>query len=368
MESHRQIEERAARLLAKRDGGAWTDSDQAQFESWVRADTAHRVAVLRLEAAWEEARRLKAIAAGLPPGMVPPPGEWRRNLFFNHRNATIGRLLSSVSLKRLRPVHGIHWRGRVLSVAAACLLAIFVGSYILTLHLLDGGRFRTSIGEITDVRLQDGSRMTLNTNSEAWVKFTPNERRVELVRGEAFFDDVRDPKRPFVVYVGDKRVEAIGTAFSVDVGSRDIRVIVIQGAVRLEERNNDLARPGDRQAHGGSAESAGSGATGVLLDADMIARAAGRDLLVQNISLVQAEQALSWRSGFLTFHDTTLGDAVLEFNRYNSHQMLVGDPAVAGIRISGTFRPTDYQAFVHLLQEAYSIQATSSGDATLLGR
>jgi transmembrane sensor len=61
-----QIEEIAASWLARRDGGEWTEADQAELEAWLGASTAHRVAYIRLEVAWEQARRLKA--AILPSG------------------------------------------------------------------------------------------------------------------------------------------------------------------------------------------------------------------------------------------------------------------------------------------------------------
>jgi transmembrane sensor len=371
MESHRQIEEQAARLLAKRDGGAWTQADQAQLESWMGQATAHRVAVLRLEAAWEEARRLKAVAAGLRPGMVPPPGAWRQPPFFGNGDRKAERLLPPVRFRtRWTEDRGWRWRVRTLPAGAAILLALIGGCFILATVVLDRGRYTTSVGQVASVRLPDGSMMTLNTDSEARIKYEPAERRVDLARGEAFFDDVKDPRRPFVVYVGDKRVMAVGTAFSVSMNDNDIRVVVIQGQVRLQD-SKPVARPAahaEPAAHAGRMELPPAQSTDVLLDADTIARAAGADLLVQRISTMQAEQVLSWRKGYLTFHDTALADAIDQINRYNKHKIIIADPAAAAIRISGTFRPTDYEAFVHLLQEAYSIPATTSEEQTRLGK
>ena len=70
MDSHREIEDHAAALLARRDSGDWTDADQAHLEEWMAGSTARRVAVLRLEAGWENARRLRALGAGLPLAAV----------------------------------------------------------------------------------------------------------------------------------------------------------------------------------------------------------------------------------------------------------------------------------------------------------
>ena len=373
MESHKQIEEQAARLLAKRDSGAWSQADQAQLESWMGESTAHRVAVLRLEAAWDEARRLQAVAAGLRPGTVPPPGAWRRAPFFSDGNPRIrvGRLLTSISFRKERVgVAGRRWRARPLAASAAIVLAMVGGCFILITGLLDRGRYTTSIGQVASVSLPDGSMMTLNTDSEARVRYSGAERRIDLARGEAFFDDIKDPRRPFVVYVGDKRVVAVGTAFSVSRDRRDIRVVVVKGQVRFQDLRPASARMAhaDPVPHAGSMEPAAAQSTDVLLDADTMAHAAGGDLLVQNISIAQADQVLSWRRGYLTFHDTSLADAVNQLNRYNRHKIIIADPTVAAIRISGTFRPTDYEAFVHLLQEAYSIRAASTGGQTRLGK
>jgi transmembrane sensor len=71
-----QIEETAAAWLARRDGEEWSAADQAELTAWLEASTAHRVAYIRLEAAWQKARRLKAVAAGVPAAEVPPPGNW----------------------------------------------------------------------------------------------------------------------------------------------------------------------------------------------------------------------------------------------------------------------------------------------------
>jgi transmembrane sensor len=60
-----QIEEIAANWLARRDGEGWSAADQVALAQWLDASTAHRVAYVRLEAAWRKSRRLKALAAGV---------------------------------------------------------------------------------------------------------------------------------------------------------------------------------------------------------------------------------------------------------------------------------------------------------------
>jgi len=58
-----QVEQTAAAWLAQRDAGNWNSRDEAKLVTWLDASTAHRVAYVRLEVAWERARHLKVMAA-----------------------------------------------------------------------------------------------------------------------------------------------------------------------------------------------------------------------------------------------------------------------------------------------------------------
>jgi transmembrane sensor len=60
-----QIEEIAAGWLARRDGECWSAGAQVALTAWLEAATAHRVAYIRLEAAWQKSRRLKILAASV---------------------------------------------------------------------------------------------------------------------------------------------------------------------------------------------------------------------------------------------------------------------------------------------------------------
>jgi transmembrane sensor len=48
----KQIENEAARWIAARDNGDWTPGQQRALDAWLNADTAHRVAFLRLQTLW----------------------------------------------------------------------------------------------------------------------------------------------------------------------------------------------------------------------------------------------------------------------------------------------------------------------------
>ena len=144
------------------------DQDQARLEEWLSESTARRVAFLRLEASWDEARRLKVLGAGLPPGAVPPPGEWRHTPFFDSESATrrdtaarsrgdSPTVSRTQSLASARPIPG---------AVAATVLLWPSGAATSTRPDPSGRPLQHSHRRASaTVPLADGSHITLNTGN-----------------------------------------------------------------------------------------------------------------------------------------------------------------------------------------------------------
>jgi transmembrane sensor len=198
--------------------------------------------------------------------------------------------------------------------------------------------------------MTDGSMITLNTYSQVRVEVSEAERRVNLDRGEAFFEVAHDVRRPFIVHAGDKLVTAVGTNFSVSRDSHDaVRVVVSEGKVRVDEVRS--LHPHSAQVSAGSVALAGSGS-----------------IAVEERSMPQVAELLSWRAGFIVFHETTLAEAVAEFNRYNTTQVELQDPALAQLRISGNFRATNIDSFTQLLEGGYLVSVERQDGRIVLSR
>jgi len=228
---------------------------------------------------------------------------------------------------------------------------------------------------MASVPMSDGSKITLNTDSQIRLAVSEKERHVELDQGEAFFEVVRDATRPFVVSAGSKRVIAVGTKFSVRRIGSDIRVFVAEGKVRVEDdsrassfrlsRAPSISSPAQKEPHpqplytdAGNAE--------VLVAAGGIAHTGDAGIVVQENVEPQVEDHLSWRAGYLIFRETPLADAVAEFNRYNDEKIVIRDQHVAQIRFSGKIKPTSADAFLRLLEEAFPVRAERSGSQIVL--
>jgi transmembrane sensor len=328
MPTRDDIEEAAATWIARRDSGAWTEADAASFQEWLARSAGHRVAYYRFDSAWAEAGRVRAFGAAAPANAP----------------AAIDSQLSSV-----RPTR----RFAAFAVAASVLILLAGALVTFKDELFRTHRFTTVIGGLQTLPMSDGSRVTLNTDSEIRTSFDDRERVVEIDRGEAYFDVAHDPRRPFVVKAGERRVIAVGTQFSVRRKGADLRVVVAEGTVRYES--------GNAPSSDGAAA-----AEPVLLPAGSVAQAAADGLHVKQLPVIEAERNLTWRNGLLTFRDTPLAEAVAEFNRYSSRKIVIEDASIGALEVGGVFRSNNVDPFVHLIERAFAIRATVQADRIVL--
>jgi transmembrane sensor len=209
----------------------------------------------------------------------------------------------------------------------------------------------TQVGERSLLVLADGSKVTLNTASAVRADYSGHDRRLTLLRGEAFFDVAKDPNRPFVVTAGSRQVIAVGTAFNVRLQDRGVRVTLVEGKVRVTR-----SRPADSGA--GVLESPGP-AVILVAGSALVAEANAPD----RVERLDADRATSWRNGKLVFDGERLADVVAEMNRYSHKTLEITDPTLEDRKVSGVFEPTEGHAFAKAL-ETYGIAKVTRETAT----
>jgi transmembrane sensor len=238
------------------------------------------------------------------------------------------------------------------SIAASLTIAI---AYLWGMHTLGGPiTFSTSIGGFQRIVLEDRSAIELNTDSEVRVALTPNVRRVELVRGEAFFEVAHDTVRPFIVSAGRTAVRAVGTKFDVRRLGNSVEVFVDEGKVSVGEPSL-LESQGDLLA-----------ISIPLLTAGQSALAGGDGVQLKQIPKREMARKLAWQNQMLEFDSDTLADVAAQFNRYNRRQLVIADPRLATLRIGGYFRPTNLDAFINVLQSHFGVSVNPDGNRLLL--
>lgn len=218
--------------------------------------------------------------------------------FYSGDDETAGDV---VPLQRaVRPARRIVWGAMA---AAACLMLAVLGQDWLRVAVY--ADHVTAQGDIRHVALPDGSLAVLNTDSAIAVDFGTAERRIDLLRGEVYFDVRKELGRPFRVHAGTAVAQAVGTAFNVRREAGQLTVTVTEGTVAVGADTADIA--GAILLNAGDRGSYSREAGGVLR---------GR---------VDAEAATSWRRGTVFIDRLPLEDAVAELDRYwPGHVILVG--------------------------------------------
>jgi len=316
------VEATAAAWLAERDGGL-SAADAAAFAAWRAADPRHEQAVARLERTWGS---LQALREFRPAARVHPD----RDLLAR----------PSAAVLPFRPLR-----------AAAALAACFVlgGVWVwlrpsASVAVEPHAHYGTTVGGYQRMTLPDGSIVDLNANTEIHEQFTPGERRVTLVRGEAAFQVTKNPDRPFIVQAEGVAVRAVGTAFNVRLKTDSVQVLVTEGRVRVDP---PAASPVAR-------EPIPELGIGQRVTVPTTAAGGAAAPAVQELSPEMVRAELSWREPRLRFLETPLAEVVRQFNARNRVQIELGDADLAALPVEATFRPEDVEAFVRLL--------TSSGE------
>ena len=336
METREQAEQAAVRWVARRESGEWGEHDEAEFAAWLEGSTTRRIAYYRFKNTWHEAGRLKVLADG-------PLPTWPLSRAFDDASAIVPEK-----------------RGWLVRALAACVALVVVT--LLLVHrdeFLGGHTYATPLGGLSTFPMPDGSRVTLNTDSRLRVSMNDRERRIELMRGEAYFEVAKDPLRPFVVTAAGKRVIAVGTQFAVRRQGEDIRVSVTEGIVRF------VASPAV-ETRGVSAVEDVKRGSGLLLTAGTVASAKNVGVVLEEKPLDSIQEQLTWRTGVLTFRDTPLVEAVAELNRYNQRKIFIEDPSIAAIEVGGVFRSTDLDPFIRLIEGGLALRVEREGDHIIL--
>lgn len=321
---HHSLLARAAEWLARRDAG-WTAADRAEFEQWLAADARHAAAWEELESAW---------------------------VTFDHprQRGLADEMVSELALRRRRRQARWRFAGCGLAVAAgiACLVA-----FLPSRPAPSAAPVASGVLLRPDVRdLPDGSRIDLNAGAEVEVKFSAEVRAIRLVRGEAHFNVARNPERPFVVTAGALAVRAVGTAFSMKLETHTVDLLVTEGRVAVGRAGDDSVPPAPAASDATPANAFVD--AGGHLTVSMSGPAAPA-LEARPIDPVEMERRLAWRGPRLELSGTPLGEAAAILNRENRVRIVVRDPALREMRLSGVFRADDPEGFVRLLETHYGV-------------
>lgn len=305
MSAQTDIEEEARHwFVTLRDDDA-PESAWFDFQVWLEASSAHVAAYDAIESLWVD------LDAAAPRPVIAP--------VVNLAEARVRRTKGRTS-----------WLAAGLGVAASVALAVGLSFWLVP----DGQTYATTDAPLT-VALEDGSHVYLNRQSSLNVRFERGRRSVALTQGEAAFDIVHEPSRPFVVAAGDHQVEVLGTAFNVLNYGDDFAVAVARGVVAVSPVN----APKVRLTAGQALEQHG--------------------MQTPALSRVAPDQASPWRQGVLVYRNRPLADVTDDLSRYLDKPVVLSRSAQA-LRFTGALRIGDEAVMLKQLQDFVPVRVDVS--------
>ncbi|MEP9360022.1 FecR domain-containing protein [Sphingomonas sp. KR3-1] len=318
-ESDAALREAAAEWFARMRAPD-AERDRSAFEAWLAEDVRHRRAYDRMLMTWEQSRLVTHTPAGEAYKGLPKRMRSRRPAWRYAFAAGVGALFAIGVLLVPRD----HSAGP--QVAAQEV---------------------TSPVGIRKVRLGDGSIVTLDVGARLTVRFSGRERRVQLDAGRARFEVVHDATRAFVVAAIDQEIVATGTTFDVTCMDGKISVALLRGNVEIRQFQPGASRvPIARLASGQSVDLA----SGASKPVPHMINPAARD----------------WPSGMVEFDGAPLREVIAIANRYSARRIVLGDPAIGELRVTGGYRMGDAQALAATLAAAFGLRVESGPDQSIV--
>lgn len=303
--------ERASDWVARLEAPDCTAAERESFEDWLAEDPAHVKAWVQAETLFQQGETL---------GSDP----WLRTAAARVARPARGRLLPG------------------LAAAAGICLAIGIGWMIA----LDGNPTPQLYANDTrlprQLTLADGSLATLDAGTTLRARFGWRHRDLELERGRLQLQ-VAPSSKALQLRAGDSTIRDIGTTFQVE-RLRDglVEVALLEGAVEVSN---------------GTAQ-------------HMLAP--GQQLQVLPSGRIQPGPALSstvaaegWLRGKLVFDATPLSIVVERMNRYGRTPLVIVDPEITDLAVSGTFRAGDAQELLSALELGWSVAGQTRPDGAL---
>lgn len=208
-------------------------------------------------------------------------------------------------------------------ILTAALGALAVGTVATVLTVSNRGeQYRTQVGQQSIVTLEDGSKVTLDTDTSLSVRYSSSKRQIILDHGQAYFAVAHATDRPFLVDAAEAEVRATGTQFAVRQIGDATEVTLVEGSVEVTAPRS------------AGATRLGAGQQYRLADAQP-----------PTVRRVDTAAGTAWRRGRIIFDDATLAAAVDEVNRYARRPIQLASTALADRRLSGSFETGDVEGF-----------------------
>ncbi len=321
------------RLVARHLSGETSPEEESVLKAWLGSAPENRTLFEQYRAAWEKLDRIGPISD------LDLDAEWKQ------LESRIEESVPVIELGRSTSRPGLFLAVRI-AVAAAVILMLGFGGLYLSRNL--GYRTLETAGMSEEIRLPDGSSVTLNSYSSLKYpkKFRDDQRDVSL-DGEGFFEVSGDPDWPFVINAGEVNIRVLGTSFNVNAykSNEEIEVIVETGHVAVTRYGRVpetvILKPGNKAVYDRSTENL-------------------------NLTKNTDRNYLSWKTRRFVFEDQSLKEVTAALNKVYGSEISIPSDSLKEARITATFNEQSLEAILNVLAATLDLEIRELNGRILL--
>jgi len=216
------------------------------------------------------------------------------------------------------------------------------------IYTANGSRTHLTLPDGTLVWLNAGSRLSYGKN------YNSSTREVSLT-GEAFFDVARNSQKPFLIHTARIDIQVLGTSFNVKSYPMDrtTEATLIRGSIEVSIKD----RPSEKIILKPNEKLVVANDDSALLRSNpgRLAPSVKDESLVtiRKPTYEQSTGAIietSWVDNKLTFKEETFGELALQMERWYGVTIRFGDPALAQLQFTGSFKEETIQQALEALK------------------
>lgn len=223
---------------------------------------------------------------------------------------------------------------KLIGIAASILLFVSLGVYSLTSNPVKVSH-KTAYGEVFNLKLKDGSSVTLNSNSSIY--YYENDNRKVWLTGEAFFEVEKkeSTNAKFWVITDDLNIEVYGTSFNVDTKHEKTAVFLEEGRIWLALKN---------------------GTTKKMTPGNYISYSAKENKVLDEKNNLNSPLKTSWKDGSIIFDKLFLKDAIKKIEETYGIKAVFKDEESKYKIITGAVPLTNLDICLKAIEKSVSVR------------
>ncbi|WP_437214031.1 FecR family protein [Pectobacterium sp. LFLA-215] len=310
-----EIQQQAVRWAIRLAEAPLDDEQERAFQHWLAQDLRHRHALEQAGRLWHGLGSLNAeqkqVLQPQPPTTLP--------------------------LRRVNRM--TQWK-----IAALLLLGFSLGTTWISDGILMLRSDYRADHQVKQVTLPDGSKVDMDAGSAISLAYTPQERRVTLLQGSAWFTvapTTTQEKRPFLVDAASGTTQALGTQFIVQTSSQTTTVGVVEHSVQVTASGQSLQ-----------------------LDEQQAARYTEQEMT--RLPSWNSRERGDWRRGMLIFDQQPLAVVIARINQYRAGTIVIPTSALRQRQVSGIFSLNELDGALQTIATELGAKTVSLPGVTVL--